>query len=121
MELTQIQINGISVMEGVPDAAFLQHANDVSRIVEACYAEDAQAVLLYAANLTPGFFDLRSGDAGEILQKLRTYQIRLAVVCPAGSVTLSDRFKELLVDERRGSDFGVFEARDEAYRWLERT
>ena len=46
-------------------------------------------------NLTPAFFDLSSGEAGAILQKLRNYGIRLAVVCPPGRVLMSSRFGEM--------------------------
>jgi hypothetical protein len=36
------------------------------------------ADVLYSENLPPAFFDLSSGVAGAILQKLRNYKIRLA-------------------------------------------
>lgn len=75
--------------------------------------------LLYASNLSAGFFDLSSGEAGAILQRLRNYGVRLAVVCPPGSVQFS-RFGEMVAEERRRPDFGVFETRDAACEWLER-
>jgi hypothetical protein len=59
-----------------------------------------------------------SGDAGVILQKLRTYKIRLAVVCEPGRVRLSTRFGELLEQERRLPHFDVFETRAAAREWL---
>lgn len=61
-----------------------------------------------------------SGKAGAILQKLENYRIRLAVVCPPGSVVFSSRFGEMLADERRGTHFGVFEDRQAASDWLGR-
>ncbi len=39
-----------------------------------------ERVILTRANLHPDFFDLRSGLAGEVLQKLVIYGVRLAVV-----------------------------------------
>jgi hypothetical protein len=54
---------------------------------------------LYAANLTRGFFDLSSGEAGAILQKLRNYRIRLPVVCGPGTAQLSRRFGDLLAED----------------------
>jgi hypothetical protein len=118
MELTRIDENGVNVVEGQPDQAFMSSVQDVDRLIEACFSGGAQAALLYAANMTPAFFDLSSGDAGAILQKLRNYHIRLAVVCPPGSVQFSSRFGEMLADERRGTYFGVFETRHEASQWL---
>ena len=119
MELTPVVENGQKIVEGEPGVAFLTNVRDINRLIEACFAESANAALLYAANMTPAFFDLSSGEAGEILQKLRNYRIRLAVVCPPGSITFSSRFGEMLADERRGSHFGIFEDRQAASDWLE--
>lgn len=118
MELTLVDEGGLKVVEGVPGEAFMASAHDVDRLIEACFSERANAALLYAANLPPAFFDLSSGEAGEILQKLRNYRIRLAVVYRADSVAFSSRFGELLADERRGAHFGLFETRQAAIDWL---
>ena len=118
MNLSLVNENGQKVVEGVPDGAPMTNVRDIDRVIEACYSEGASAALLYATNLTPGFFDLSSGEAGEILQKLRNYHIRLAVVYAPGSVVFTKRFSELMLDERRGTDFGVFETRADALDWL---
>ena len=75
--------------------------------------------MLYSENLPGRFFDLSSGEAGAILQKFRNYTIRLAVVC-ASSVQLSRRVGEMVEEERRGRNFGLFETRDSARQWLSR-
>ena len=119
MNLSLITENDLKFIEGELDLAFLESVRDIDRLIEACFAEGANAALLYAANLTPAFFDLSSGEAGEILQKLRNYCIRLAVVYRPGSVVFSSRFGEMLVDEQGGPHFGVFESRAAAVEWLE--
>jgi hypothetical protein len=83
--------------------------------VEACLNGRVRLALLYPANLPARFFDLSSGEAGEVLQKLRSFGIRTAVVCPFGSVQFSRRFREAL-----GDDFQVFETRRAAVDWLPR-
>lgn len=113
-----IEGSGVRAIEGPPGEPWLATVHDAARIVEECLSSDVDAALLYAPNLTPAFFDLSSREAGEILQKLRNYRIRLAVVAPTGSVTLSSRFGEMLAEERRGRFFGVFETREEALTWL---
>lgn len=118
MEFTVIQVDSTTVVEGVPGEPFMAGARDVALLIEECLSSSAGAALLYAANLSPQFFDLSSGQAGEILQKLRNYHLRLAVVCPPGSVTLSRRFEELMIEERREPYFGLFDARDEALAWI---
>jgi hypothetical protein len=118
MDLTVIEVDGMTVMEGLPDEPFMADARDVTLLIEACFSYGARAALLYAPNLPARFFDLSSGQAGEILQKLRNYHMRLAVVCPPGSVTLSRRFEELMVEERREPHFGLFDSRDAALAWI---
>jgi hypothetical protein len=118
MKLTLADECGLKFVEGTPDEPFLASVSDIDRLIEACFSERANAALLDAANLTPAFFDLSSGEAGAILQKLRNYRIRLVLVCPPGEVTFSSRFGELIADERRGAHFGVFETRQAALEWL---
>ncbi|WP_438014076.1 DUF4180 domain-containing protein [Sorangium sp. So ce315] len=121
MELRVVDEGGVRFVEGAPDQGFMSSVRDVNRVIEACFSDQVSGALLYAANLTAAFFDLSSGEAGEILQKLRNYSIRLAVVCPPGGVRFSSRFGELVTEERRGAYFGVFEARDAAVAWLRQT
>lgn len=119
MTLTVVDEGGVKVVEGLPDQDFMITVGDTNPVIEACLSEGVRSVLLYAQNLTHAFFDLSSGEAGAILQKLRNYGIRLAVVCAPGRVRFSSRFGEMVAEERRGPHFGVFETRAAARAWLE--
>jgi hypothetical protein len=121
MELTAVDEGGVRFVEGLPDQALMSSARDVDRVLEACFSDGVRCALLYAANLPAAFFDLSSREAGEILQKLRNYWIRLAVVCPPGGSDFSSRFGEMVAEERRGAHFGVFETRLAAVEWIRRT
>ena len=105
-------------MEGVLDQPFMRDIEDVARLIEARFSTQVTSALLYPSNLTAGFFDLSSGEAGAILQKLRNYRIRLAVVCPPDSVKFSRRFSEMAAEESRTGYFKVFESTEEAREWL---
>ncbi len=120
MELRAVEEEGVRVLEGPPEQPFLYSVNDMNRIIEQCYADDTNLVLLYAPNLPGAFFDLSSGEAGALLQKVQQSQMRLAVVCPPESVHFSSRFGEVLADLRHSRFFKVFETRDEARAWLGR-
>ena len=117
MNVTLRDERNTTFLEGAPSEPLLASAGEVNQLIEACFAEGVHAVLLHAANLPPAFFDLSTGQAGEILQKLRNYRIRLALVAPPDTA-LSTRFGELLADERGGAEFGMFEGRAEAVEWL---
>lgn len=105
-------------MEGPPDRPLLRDVNDASLVVESCFAGGVDAALLYGPNLTERFFDLSSGETGAILQSLRNYWIRLAVLCAPGSVRLSRQFRELLAEESGATWFTVCESREDALEWF---
>lgn len=114
MELTTTEAAGQTIEEGQPGEFFMKGPSNVDLIIEACFASGAHSALLFADNLPAGFFDLSSGQAGAILQKLRQYRIRLAIV--GGFERFSSRFGEVVAEER--IEFGVFETRDAARAWL---
>jgi hypothetical protein len=111
--------DGWTIVEATPDERLPERGDDAAvRVVEECLSAGTDLALLHAANLPPAFFDLSSRVAGDVLQKIRNYRIRLAVVCPPGAVRFSSRFGEMLADERRLRHFDVFEMREEAVAWL---
>src|SRR5438477_13196360 len=110
---TVVETDGVRIVAGIPGERVMRRPEDASRIVEACLSARTRSALVYADNLTPAFFDLSSAEAGLILDKLRSFRIRLAVVCAPGSVTFSSRFRELVAD-----DLEVFDAPDAARAWL---
>ena len=113
MEFTVSEAVGLRFLEGVPKQSCMLHADDAATVLQECLSQGVDRVMLYSENLPDRFFDLSSGEAGAILQKFRNYNIRLAVVC-SSSVQLSRKFGEMVEEERRGRNFGLFEKRN----WL---
>ena len=111
--MTTVHHAGATIVEGDSGEPLIRRTDDASRLLEACFSAKTKRALLYPANVTPRFFDLSSGEAGLILDKLRRFGIRLAVVCPPGRVTFSSRFAELRADDLR-----VFDDREAALEWL---
>ena len=118
MELTIVEEAGVRFVEGPPDLPLVHSVEDAVLLVEACFSHRAKAALLYAPNLTQKFFDLSSGEAGAILQKLRNYRIRLAVVCAPSSVRFSSSFGEMVAEESRVGYFRLFDSGEAAREWL---
>ena len=117
-ELDLIEENGARFVEGQPGRTLMCTAEDVGLVIEACFSNGVRCALLDAKNLTERFFDLSSGEAGTILQKLRSYHIQIAVVCAPDSVRFSSRFAEMAEEESRKGYFRVFETREAARGWL---
>ena len=119
MELIVTDHHGISIGIGPEGEPFLVQAKNSSRLVEACANAGVDRLVLYPENLPEEFFDLSSGVAGEVLNKLRMYSVRLAVVRTPG-LKLSSRFAEMLSDEWRYGYFGLFDDLPAALEWLNR-
>ena len=103
-------------LEVPPDSRLIIKPTDATPVLEACIAAEVRRALLYPKNLTPNFFDLSSGEAGEIVQKLRSWNLQIAVVCEPGSVRFSTRFNEITGEVR--DFFRIFESAEDARKWL---
>ncbi len=111
---------GIRFVEGPTGRPLMRRVQDAALVLEACFSAGTDSAILYPENLTEAFFDLSSGEAGEILQKFRNYRIRVVLVCAPGRVRFSTRFMEMAGEETRGRHFGVVESRAAAQEWLSR-
>ena len=89
---------------------------DIVTLIGLCAEFSADRLLLHGDILSSAFFDLKSGQAGMILQKLVNYQIKTAAVLLRNQV--GGKFGEFVVETNHGHHFRVFFERDEAERWL---
>jgi hypothetical protein len=118
MDIRVLDVGGKKVVAGTPGVRLLEGPDDVIDLLGACGEHGTRSLLLHAENLPERFFDLSSGQAGAILQKLRNYQVRLAVVASEDSVRVSRMFREMAWEESRGGDFRLFEDEPSAQEWL---
>jgi PadR family transcriptional regulator, regulatory protein AphA len=80
---------------------------------------DTNLFLLEDTNLARDFYDLTTGLAGEILQKISNYNSRLALV-GSFDMVVSTRFRELMAESNKGSQVHFASSEDEAISWLMR-
>lgn len=73
-------INNIRIAEITAENIIIESAEDGSQLVANVHYQDFDRMLLYEKNITPLFFDLKTGIAGEILQKFSNFRVRLAIV-----------------------------------------
>lgn len=71
-------------------------------IVSAYYAEHSEAMILFKESLPELFFDLKSGFAGEVLQKFSNYAVKLAIVGNF-SVYTSKSLKDFIYECNKGT------------------
>ena len=77
MEYIQHHINGQSVAELRATGVVLSTAQQFLQMIMDSAAE---GIIVHQENIDEQFFDLRSGLAGEMLQKVVNYRLRLAIV-----------------------------------------
>lgn len=93
----------------------IRSVNDIPDAVGACIGR--AGLILTEDDLSPEFFDLSSGLAGELLQKLVNYKVRTAIIA-ANLEAHGERFAELAYEHRSHGVIRFFSSRDEADAWL---
>jgi hypothetical protein len=105
---------GVRVVECLEPIA---KTGDALELISACIENGATGALLDDRYLPPAFFELRSGFAGEFVQKLVNYKLQLAVVF-ADPSKHGERFEQFVGEARRGRGFRAFDDRESALAWL---
>jgi hypothetical protein len=77
----------------------------------------AGGIVLDEKDLSAEFFDLRTGFAGEVLQKFTNYRARLAIVV-ADPAAYGSRFSELAREHRTHKCVRFFSSGQLARQWL---
>jgi Domain of unknown function (DUF4180) len=79
---------------------------DMTDLIGDALGEEATLVAVTVERLDPSFFQLRSGFAGEVLQKAANYGIKLAVIGDISEhVAASNAFRDLVVESKRSRSF----------------
>jgi hypothetical protein len=92
-------------------------AFDSTAVVAACIESGERNLLLDGGALPPEFFDLSTGVAGALVQKLTLYEIRMAGVVPDPSIH-SQSFQDFAREANHGRWFRFFPGREQAVAWL---
>jgi hypothetical protein len=80
MNIQVHQHNKTAIAEVTSDRILIHTPDDGLQLMVDLYYQGYGEMILHARNITPEFFDLKTGIAGEILQKFTTYRVRLAIV-----------------------------------------
>jgi len=68
------------IAEVISDDTILLKTEDAIDLLGNLYYQGFDRIVINEKNITPDFFDLKNGIAGDILQKFSTYRVRLAIV-----------------------------------------
>ena len=80
MNIITHNIGEIKIAEITSDEIILNSTQDGIDLLGNLYYQEFDKVIIHKQNITPDFFDLKNGIAGEILQKFSNYRVRVAIV-----------------------------------------
>jgi len=119
METIPIQIGDKKYVECSMDGAnLITQERDALDLVAACGENETSLLMIHSENLTPDFYNLKTGLAGKILLKFSNYHLKVAAVLTPELAT-QGRFGEMVLETNRNSqEFRVFYTRAAAEAWL---
>ena len=94
----------------------IRSIQDVPDVIGAVFGADG--LLLSELELSPEFFDLSTGIAGELFQKCTNYQIRAGIVL-GNPNSYGERFSELVFEHQNHKLIRFFDSIEAARTWLE--
>ena len=98
-----IDVAGVRCLVADADGPLVRDAEGGRALIEEAMGERARLIVVPVARLDASFFALRSGLAGEVLQKMVNYGIRFAVVGDVSQyVAASDALRDFVVECNRG-------------------
>jgi hypothetical protein len=80
MQIISHEINTIKIAEILAEEILIHDPEDALQLMMDLYYQDFNILILHEKNITPDFFDLKTGLAGEVLQKFSNYKMQLFLV-----------------------------------------
>ena len=80
MKINLIEIKGNYIAEIISDTVVVKNSQNALDLMANCGYQGARKIIINEKNIIPDFFDLKTGIAGEILQKFTNYDVQLAIV-----------------------------------------
>jgi len=113
MEIITHTKNNIQIAELFSDDILIQAAEDGVQLLADLYYQGFDLIMIRTEQLNPSFFDLRSGLAGEVLQKCSNWRIRLTIIGDLNGFN-SNSLRDFIFESNKGKLVNFFNSQDEA-------
>ncbi len=80
MEINTHQNKNEQIAEIISEEIIISNLENGLDLLGNLYYQGFDKIIIYEKNLTSAFFDLKTGLAGELLQKFSTYKMQLAII-----------------------------------------
>ncbi len=113
MSFNLIQVNNGSIAEVKSENIIINEVQDALDLMAECDYCGARRIIIKKENVIPDFFDLKTGIAGEILQKFSTYEVRLAIIGDFSEYN-SKSLRDFIYESNKSGMILFLKKRDEA-------
>ncbi|MGH2666373.1 DUF4180 domain-containing protein [Flavobacterium sp.] len=117
MKIETHNINDTKIAEIIAENIIIESVENGLDLLGNLYYQDFDSIILYEKNITPHFFDLKTGIAGEILQKFSNYRVRLVIVGDYDQYQ-SKSIKDFIFESNKLRQINFVDALPEALRRL---
>jgi hypothetical protein len=107
------QTANTNIAEVVSDEILIQNPEEGLQLMVDLYYQDFDRIIIRDKNITPAFFDLKTGIAGEILQKFSTYKVRLVIIGDF-SIYPGKSLKDFIYESNKGRQVNFLESLEQA-------
>lgn len=78
----EIKIHGANggIAELISENILINNAEDAVQLIADLSYQGFNRIIIHEQHVAPGFFDLKTGLAGDVLQKFSNYKMRLAII-----------------------------------------
>lgn len=104
---------GKKAAEVINDSEPIGDSGEILDIMADVSHNDCNLIIIHSKDLTPDFFDLKTGIAGEILQKFSNYRMRLAIVGDFSKIK-SKSFGDFIRESNRQGEICFVESVNDA-------
>jgi len=117
MEIKEHIIGNIKIAEVISDGIIIKNAEDGLGLLGNLYYQDFEKIIIHMQNITPDFFNLKNGIAGELLQKFSNYRVRLIIVGDF-SLIKSKSIADFIFESNNGRQVNFLTTTSEALKRL---
>jgi hypothetical protein len=109
-----IELHGVRLLECDAEGTPLRNNRELNDLISTAWEHRAKMVVIPVERLGDDFFRLRTGIAGEIVQKIVQYHLRLAIVGDISRyVDESTALRDFVRESNRGDQIWFVATREE--------
>ena len=106
----------VAVIES-PDILINEPQDALDLMATIMHLHECNKIVISESSITKSFFDLKTGIAGEILQKFSNYQMKLAIVGDFSNYN-SKSLRDFIFESNKGSQVFFLSSEEEAIERL---